>query len=65
MRVLGLWGIHIQEKTQIVGTSGKLGCALHVRKSEGIKLFLEPMFDNIPIKSPKCSCGLAHVVFEH
>jgi hypothetical protein len=66
-----LWGCWVcaefifKKRLRLLETLGKLGYALHVKISEGIKLFLVPILDNVPIKVPECSCGFAHAVFEH
>jgi hypothetical protein len=70
IRMVGLWECwvcaeFIYRKRLRLGTLGKLGCVLRVRKSEGIKYFLVPMSNNVPIELLECSCGLARAVFEH
>lgn len=71
IRMVGLWECWVcaefifKKRLRLLETLGKLGYALHVRISEGIKLFLVPILDNVPIKVPECSCGFAHAVFEH
>jgi hypothetical protein len=70
-RMVGLWERLVcaefifRKRLRLLGIPGKLGCALHVRKSERIKLFLVPMSDTVFIRLPKCSCGLARAIFEH